>query len=192
MSLNPTRFTLVAAGLLFATVVHAKIDVKVDHDKSFDFKSVRTWAWADAERGAVIMARTQKDDPEAMREMAEPIIVASMARESARRKLTEAPGDAADVRLKYHLLMSMGESAQTMGQFLPGATQWGLPLFPAATQSLTLMNQGSLVFDFSAKGTVVWRGVAYAQIKLDADNKKRQSLLEEAVRELMRRFPPKS
>lgn len=192
MTLNPNRLAIVAVGLLFGTVLHAKIDVKVEHDKAFDFKSVRTWAWSEGERGAVIMARTQKDDPAAMREAAEPIIVAAMARESARRKLTEAPAGSADVRLKYHLLMSMGESAQTMGQFLPGATQWGLPLFPAATQSLTLMNQGSLVFDFSAKDTVIWRGVAYAKIKLDADNDKRQSLLEEAVQELMKRFPPKS
>ena len=186
------RFATAALGLLFSTAVYAKIDVKVEHDKAFDFKSVRTWAWSEAERGTVVMARTQKDDAGAMREVAEPIIVAAMQRESARRKVTEAPAASADVRLKYHLLMSMGESAQTMGQFLPGATQWGLPPFPAATQSLTLMNQGSLVFDFSAKDTVIWRGVAYAQIKLDADNKKRQSLLEEAVRELMKRFPPKS
>lgn len=192
MTAQPTRFALVAVGLLFATAVHAKIDVKVEHDKSFDFKSVKSWAWSETGRGTVIMARTQKDDGEAMRQVAEPIIVAAMARESARRKLTEAPAATADVRLKYHLLMSMGQSAQTLGQFLPGAAQWGLPPFPAATQSLTLMNQGSLVFDFSAKDTVIWRGVAYAQIKLDADEKKRQSLLEEAVRELMRRFPPKS
>jgi Domain of unknown function (DUF4136) len=192
MNLNPTRFAIAAVGVLVATVVHAGIDVRVEHDKAFDFKSVRTWAWSESGRGAVYMARTQQDNAEAMREVAEPIIVAAMARESARRKLTEATVGDADVQLKYHLLMSMGQSAQTMGQFLPGAMQWGLPPMGAATQSLTLMNQGSLVFDFSANGTVVWRGVAYAQIKLDAEQKKRQELLEQAVRELLKRFPPKS
>ena len=42
---------------------------------------------------------------------------------------------------------------------------WGLPLFPQATQSLKVLNQGALVLDLSAKGAVVWRGVAQAQIK---------------------------
>ena len=59
-------------------------------------------------------------------------------------------------------------STQTMGQFLPATTAWGLPPFPQATQSLKIMNRGSLVLDLSAKGTVVWRGVAQAKIKMDA------------------------
>ena len=53
------------------------------------------------------------------------------------------------------------------------------------------MNQGSLVLDLSAKGTVVWRGVAQANIKIDADDKKREALLREGVRDLLRRYPPK-
>ena len=82
-------------------------------------------------------------------------------------------------------------SAQTMGQFLPATTAWGLPPFEQATQSLKMMNQGSLVLDLSAKDVVVWRGVAQAKIKIDADDKKREALLREAVRDLLRRYPPK-
>jgi len=33
--------------------------------------------------------------------------------------------------------------------------------------------------------------VAQAQIKLDADDKKREALLREGVRDLLKRFPPK-
>ena len=54
------------------------------------------------------------------------------------------------------------------------------------------MNQGSLVLDLSAKGHVVWRGVAQAQIKPGcADGKKREALLRDAVREVLKRYPPK-
>jgi hypothetical protein len=66
-----------------------------------------------------------------------------------------------------------------------------LPPFAQATQSLEMVDQGSLVIDLSAAKTVVWRGVAQARIKLDADAKRRESLLRESVRDLLRRYPPR-
>ena len=54
-----------------------------------------------------------------------------------------------------------------------------------------MMNRGSLVLDLSAKGAVVWRGVAQANISFDADEKKRESLIREGVRDLLKRYPPK-
>ena len=68
---------------------------------------------------------------------------------------------------------------------------WGLPLFPQATQSLKILNRGSLVLDLSAKGAVVWRGVAQAELKMDTPVKKREELIREGVRDLLRRYPPK-
>jgi hypothetical protein len=53
------------------------------------------------------------------------------------------------------------------------------------------MNRGSLVLDMSAKGNIVWRGVAQAKLKFDATDKQRESLLRESIRDLLRRFPPK-
>lgn len=55
-----------------------------------------------------------------------------------------------------------------------------------------MMNQGSLVLDFTVKQAVVWRGVARSQIRIGVDPKRREALLREAVRDLLRRFPPKS
>ena len=43
----------------------------------------------------------------------------------------------------------------------------------------------------SAKGDVVWRGVAQASIKPDAPAAKREALLRDAIREVLKRFPPK-
>jgi hypothetical protein len=54
-----------------------------------------------------------------------------------------------------------------------------------------MMNKGSLVLDLAAGGNVVWRGVAEANIAFDADDKKREKLLREGVRDLLKRFPPK-
>ena len=168
----------------------ARVDVKVEFDKAFDFKSVRTWGWDPAGPGQVKMGRTLEDDPDAMKRRAEPLIVSEVETEMPRRGLQQAASDP-QLIVTYYLLLSTNLTAQTMGQFLPATTAWGLPPFAPATQSLQVMNQGSLVLDLSAKGNVIWRGVAQAQIKLDADDKKREALLREGVRDLLRRFPPK-
>jgi hypothetical protein len=56
---------------------------------------------------------------------------------------------------------------------------------------MEVMNRGSLVLDLSAKDSVVWRGLAQANIKMDTDEKKRESLLRDAIRDLLRRYPPR-
>ena len=191
MSVNP-RTTAFAAGTAVVLAMHlviARVDVKVEFDKTFDFKPVKTWAWTE-QPGEVKMARTQDDDPEAARKRAEPVILEAVATEIGRRGLTRATSDP-DLFVTYYLLLTTSMSAQTLGQFLPATAAWGLPPFAGATQSLKMMNRGSLVLDLSAKGTVVWRGVAQAEIKMDADDKRREALVREAVRDLLRRYPPR-
>jgi len=54
-----------------------------------------------------------------------------------------------------------------------------------------MMNQGSLLLVLSAKGEQVWRGLAQARVAFDADNSKREAVLREGVRDLLKRYPPK-
>ena len=187
------RSIALVAALLALTVpdVLARVKVKIDFEKSFNFKAVRTWGWGADGAGNVMMARTQEDDPAAMKARAEPPIVDAVTVEMTRRGLSQAP-DAPDLKVTYYLLLTNTMSAQTVGQFLPSTVSWGLPPFAQSTQSLEFMNSGALVLDLSAKGTVVWRGVAQAQIKMDATDRKRETLLREAVRDLLKRYPPKS
>ena len=188
----PYRSIALVTAVLSITVqvALARIDVKIDFDKSFDFKAVRNWGWSPAGPGEVKMARTATDDREAMTRRAEPIIVDAVITEMGRRGLQQAPSDP-DLVVTYYLLLTTGTQAQTMGQFLPATTAWAMPPFAQSTQSLKIMNQGALVLDLSAKGAVVWRGVAQAQIKLDTDEKKRETLIRTAVKDLLRRYPPK-
>ena len=180
---------MAAAIFLLAESALARVDVKIDFDKTFDFTAVRTWRFDPAGNGEVKMARTQKDDPDAAKAAAEPIIVDAVNTEMQQLKLQRA--DTPDLIVRYFLLLTTNQTAQTMGQFLPGTVAWGLPPFQQTTQSLKLMNQGSLVIDLAAKGNVVWRGVAQAKLKFDVDFKKREAVLREAVHDLLRRFPPK-
>ena len=54
------------------------------------------------------------------------------------------------------------------------------------------MNQGSLVLDVTKNKTVIWRGVAQAKISLDSTDQKREQKVREGVRDLLKKFPPKS
>ena len=135
------------------------------------------------------MARTQKDDPDAVKAVADPIIVDRSASRCSASSCKRP--DTPDLIVRYFLLLSTDQTAQTMGQFLPGTVSWGLPPFEQTTQSLKVMNQGALVIDLAGGGNVVWRGVAQAKLKSDTDFKKREATLREGVRDLLKRFPPK-
>jgi hypothetical protein len=185
---SATKRLVIVMALAWAAPALLAVDVKVDHDKSFDFKGAQTWTWS-AHPGDVKMARTQEDDPEAMQKIAEPVIMSAVSDEMARRGLKQAAGGSLVVT--YYLLLSTKTSAQTIGQFLPATTQWGVPPYNAATQSLEMMNHGALVLDMSAKDVIVWRGVADAKIKRETENPKREDLIREAVRDLLKKFPPK-
>jgi len=181
---------LVLLAVVFTGPVAAGVDVRTELDKTFDFKTVRTWGWNPEGIGEIKMARTQNDDPEAMRKIAEPVIVAAVNAAMERRGLrftTEAP----DVALTYYLLLTTTASSQTLGQFLPGTTQWAVPPFGAATQSLEIMNQGGLLLYANAKGRSVWRGVATGKIEMDVDAAARDRLINEAVGDLLKKFPAK-
>jgi Domain of unknown function (DUF4136) len=180
---------LVAVGITFAMHVLHAVDVRVEFDKAFDFKSVRTWTWHPGGPGDVKMARTQQDDPEAMRQRAEPVIVDAVTSELARIGLRPAGEETPDLSVKYYLLLTVGSSAQALGQFLPATTMWGVPPFAPATQSLEVMNRGSLVLDLAAGDKVIWRGLADARIRMGSDDKKGEGLIRTAVRDLLRKVP---
>lgn len=187
---KPIWLLATAVTLAAHTALTARVDVKVEFDKAFDFKPIKTWGWNAEGPGVVRMARTREDDPEAMDKRTRPIIVPAITAALDQRGLKQATAEP-DLVVTYYLLLTTNMSAQTIGQFLPATTGWGLPPFVGATQSLEMMNHGSLVIDLSANKTVVWRGLAQAKIKTDADDQRREALLREAVRDLLRRYPPR-
>lgn len=166
----------------------AAVEVRVEFDKAFDFAAVRTWGWRPAGAGEVKMARTIDDDPEAVRRQAEPWIVEAVGTQMASLGLVQADA-APDVTVTYYLLLSTNLSSQSVGDFLPAVSGWAVPPFAPATQSLRMMNRGSLLLDLTAGGTVVWRGLAQTQLRPDTDTAKKQKALREGVRDLLRRYP---
>jgi hypothetical protein len=93
----------------------------------------------------------------------------------------------------YYALATVKQSAQIQGQFLPATTEWGLPPFAATTSSLEIYPVGTLLIDVTstAAGKIVWRGAAQRTINLERPDDERRKVLEQAIRDLLRRFPPK-
>ena len=193
MPMSQLFATLAAIGVLLSmSPVLARVDVRVQFEEKFDFTQVRTWSWPAGDKGQVLMARSADDDAKVSQALAEPFIVDAVAKEMTNRKLKPAASAAdADVTAFYYLLLTTTMNAQEMGQFFSANVHWRLPNFPAATQSLEMVNAGTLVLDLSAKGNLVWRGVANAKIPFEIETKKREALVREAVRDMLRRYPPK-
>src|SRR5262245_59230120 len=180
---------LVAMGVLAgAQIGIAAIKVHADADKAFDFKKVRTWAWALPEAGWVMAARTPTDDPEAIKRLAEPVVMEAVIAEMPGRGLSHSI-DSPDVTLKYYLLLTIGTESQTIGQFLPPVAQWGVPPFTPSTQSPNVILPGSLALDFMSKGEIVWRGVGAAQIKPGLTQDQRAGLIRVAVKDILKKYP---
>jgi Domain of unknown function (DUF4136) len=180
-------FLIVAGVLAAGQLTLGAVKVHVDVDKTFDFRPVRTWAW-EPSPGWVMAARTPSDDPEAIHRLAEPVVMDAVIAEMSGRGMSHTI-DAPDVTLKWYLLLSLGTESQTLGQFLPPVAQWGIPPFTPSTQSLKVIQQGSLAIDVFSKGVIKWRGVAAAEIKPGLTQDKRADLIRVAVREIVKRYP---
>ena len=172
--------------------VTAAVKVKTQFTKSFDFTKAKTWSWHEGGPGEVKMALTADDNPELVRQRAEPIIMEAVGATLPQRGLAAAaPGAPSDVKIKYYVLITLGTDAQTIGQFLPAVTAWGVPPFSGATQSYSVIERGSLVLDISANKEVVWRGIGQAELKPGQTQEKRAALIRAAVADILKKYPPK-
>ena len=169
----------------------AKIKTKAESDSKFDFRGVRTWAWDAGGAGDVILARASGDDPAPVKRNVDPVIVSAVARELGLRGWSPASAGPPDVTMHYYLLVTVGMEAQVLGQFLPAVPEWGVPPFAGATQSLNIIQRGSLVLDAvsTSLARVVWRGVGQSDIDKIRSDAERDALIREVVHDLVRKLP---
>ncbi len=81
---SPTIAAALAVGLCVGLEA---VDVRVGHNKAFDFKADQDLGLESQGAGDVIMARTQQDDAAAMKAYAEPLIRDAVATEMTARGL---------------------------------------------------------------------------------------------------------
>ena len=186
------RVAAMVAVLALGAGVAAKTKTTVKHDKTFDFTGKKTWAWHPDGSGSFKLLQATGEDPAKLYERFDPVIAGAVERSLAARGLTKVAGTP-DFHVNYYVLIGPGSSTQFAGQFLAPTPEWGVIPFAGATTSFEVFEQGSLILDVSAVSTrsVVWRGVAQAEIDRQRSPAARDQRLQEAVTELLKKFPPK-
>lgn len=170
----------------------AKTDIRFDYDKTFSFAGLRLWTWHPDGAGDVRLAVSSLDDPARVARRVDPVIIPSVEREMTARGFARV-ADGAEVYVHYYVLATVRQSAQTQGQFLPAVPEWGLPPFAPMTTALNIYPVGTLIIDVTsvAGKTIVWRGAAERTIDLERPDDQRRKVLERAIHDLLKRFPPK-
>jgi hypothetical protein len=186
---------LICLAASVAVLDAAKIKVQAAPDPTFDFATLKTWAW-DQDAGEVIMARTQHDDPTPIKAFVDPRIRKYVEAAMVKKGLRPSTGGTPDFHLHYYVLVTVASNGQYMGQFLPAIPYWGLPSFHVSTTALEVVTKGSLVVDAMLPGAagerrVIWRGIAQSTVQDTDAEPVRDSRLREASDELVKRFPLK-
>ena len=195
-SLRRRTMRLAATGvclLLATTIALARVKVKSDRDPKFDFSRLKTWSWNPSSPGQIKMAGTSLRKPEDVQRKYQPVITQAIEDEFVRRGYAKASSAPPDFYATYYVLITIGDSSQYMGQFLPANAQWGIPLFAPATNALTVFPQGTLVLDAASPQPdgVVWRGMAEAKIEVENSEAKRTARIKSIVKDLLAKFPKK-
>lgn len=183
----------VAAGTRGGLVSAADTDITIEYDKTFSFAGLNTWAWHPAGAGDVRLALTPDDDPKRVAARLEPVILPATERELASRKITRVAADSAQLLLHYYALLTLKDFAQVHGQFLPALPEWGLPPFASSTSAIGVFPVGTIVMDITVpnRQDIVWRGAARRDVNFENSDQKRREVIERAIRDLFKNFPPK-
>ena len=170
----------------------AGTDISTDYDKGFSFAGLSTWAWHPDGPGDVRLAVSSESDPKAVAARVDPVIIPAVERELGGRKFSKTTADRADLHVHYYVLVTVNQSSQVAGQFLAPVPEWGLPPFAASTTALSIYPVGTLIIDVTSpkNKAIVWRGSAQRKVDLERPDDQRRKVLEQAIRDLFKKFPP--
>jgi hypothetical protein len=179
---------------VLAAPLGAKVKIKTQYDKTFDFSKLHTYAWHPKGAGELKLLEQSGDDPARLKAMLDPIIQSEVERQLKAKGLVPATGGTPDLYVTYYVLIGPNASSQYMGQFVGAAPDWGLPPFGGATQALKIYEQGSLILDLVAPAldSAVWRGLADTEVDRQLTPAQREQRIRGAVADMLKKFPPKS
>lgn len=185
---------IAAAVALAGANAVAKMKIEVKHDKSVDFKPLKTWDWQPERKNPVVASAAEVGDLGAARRMVEPPIVAAVERELSKKGYRRDTSGNADFLVAWHVAIGAGLNESLMGQYYGDLTGWGPPTIGGGpTTYLRIYEQGALVLDIVMPKlkSVVWWGSATAELKRENTDAERAKRIDDAVKKLLEKFPPK-
>jgi hypothetical protein len=171
----------------------AGIKIKTQEDKTFNFAGLKTYAWKLEGASQIKILQNTDENPEQIRAVLEPVVVAAVDQELAKKGFTKATSGTPDLYVDYYALMGPNISSQYQGQFVGAIPEWGLPDFVMSTTSYKAYEQGSLIIDvISAKQQqIVWRAIGEAEMDRQRSQAKRAQIVSDAIVAMLKKFPPK-
>jgi len=170
------RFPLYLAVFLVAGVGAAGQSVSYRLDKDVDFSNYKTYRW-------VNIPNAQQLD-----ELTAGQLIGTVNLELTKKGLRPSETSSADLYIGYQ--MAHGSPKQ-LSNFNVGLTGAGTEA--TAEESVRTVHTGELILDFydAATKKLVWRGFVSGAIEADAKPEKKQKHLDQAVRKLLKDYPPK-
>jgi hypothetical protein len=180
---------LLALGAVFVTGGCSQVSVQTDFDQTADFTALKTYAWYAGEQPTTGDPRV--DNP--MLDQRVRAAVETTLNEKGFQKTDTAP----DFLLIYHAASSkeIGVTTTTASGYSAGYYGWNYVYAPMWTEQAAsyTYTQGSLILDVvDAKSEkLIWRGSAQANVDDVNTQQQRKNLMNEAVRGMLAKFPPK-
>jgi hypothetical protein len=187
-------FCLAAAGLGFGLPAFAGNKVSAGHDPSVDFSALRTYRW---------MAWPEKTapDPRVDNKDVEAHVQAVVDQQLAELGFELVPAGPVDFRVTYRIALDghLETNVTTKAYGSPGGwtysagprlVEWG----PATTGAyVPKYSKGTLLIDFvdADEAKPLWRGSYQAKVKVTTTPEKRENRLQDAVRRILKKLPPR-
>jgi len=161
-------------------------DVRYNFDKDTDFSKFKTYKWV-----------TIKDSDH-LNELTEKQITAALDAELAKKGLTKADADNADLYIGYQTAVGSEKQFNSYSSGWGTGPGWGRGWYggygsTTTTGSTSTIYVGQLDLDMyeSAKKELVWRGTVSKTIDPKAKPDKQQKNITKSVQKLLKNYPPK-
>jgi Domain of unknown function (DUF4136) len=172
MTAGPIGSMAVPIVLLFGCATTA---VNYDYDNEYDFSTLKTYEWMAMPQNARVEEFLMKR------------VKSALSRELSAKGITQAPDDP-------DFLIALHGSREGKVQI----TDWGYSYGPFGRHiggpriDVHQYEQGTLIVDFVEAKTkqMVWRGTASRVLEPDLTPQEKEKLINEAVVEIMKNFPP--
>jgi hypothetical protein len=168
-----------AFGLLLPAIAFAQ-KTSFDYDKNADFTKYKTYTLKDG---------TPVGDP-----LIDKRIVDALAAELAAKGLTRNDANP-DLAIVYHVAFDKKQDIQTFSTGIgygPYGYGWGGGWGTTDVRVIEIL-MGTLVIDFADTGhkEIVFRGIGVKEVNVQAKPEKRDKSIAEAVKKILKNYPPK-
>jgi len=170
----------------------ASLDVQSDWDPEVDFGRLQTWRWADQSQTPTGNASLDTNGLLAKR------VMRSVEKVMVQRGYKKTGTSEGDFEVAWFFTVEPKTKVTTINDYhgYGGGRGWygGGYGGGSSTTMVDSYNQGTLVIDVrdATSGKLIWRGAASARLKEKSDPDKAQERADNAVTQILAKFPPPS